>query len=1001
MRILLFLIVLMLAAQAQFPLRLDPALPLGRDVLNEGFQFSPDGDDIIFLSNRNNFNQLELFRVAATGGPVTRISQNLVAGGNVRSAGLQFSPNGEQVVYLADQRLNSTEELFVTTRLGGMTRRLNPDPVFGGNVSAEGIQFSPDSTQVLYRSDHLQNEAFSLFLAQTNNNVVQQINPTLLANRDVSATGFQFSPDGARVLFHGDIRADQVFEIFSVSTNAPQTSIRLSGNLVAGGDVLLEGLQFTPDSSRVIYAANQRQLNVVELFSTPANANIPVRLSGNLVAGGNVIPQSVQVSPDGQHVFYLADQRIDNSFELFMARTDGSGSSILLSGNVGRVDLEGLQWSPDSRFVLFFGRPNGINAPAVPYLTSLADSQVQLLLNPQQGSNGDGLIQRDTIQFAGDSSRLYYLANLVLPSRQELLTAQVQPGGNALAIILNPILPPGGNVLEFQLQSSPQGERVVYLADQLTNDSFELFSTSVAGGPTVRLNSPPAQGSDVFAFRISEDSQRVLYLADAAVNDQLELFISRVETRWIGPDGDWLEDNRWINSFRPRDGATTAIHDGPTTMTVSLPVVAGELELGTPLTNAADASGLRFTGGGSLTLGNGLLLQGNSRISGDGSLLSPGNDFSFPPLTTIAVAAGESLALVSQTAANLGSIEVLGTPDARAGFSSSGVFLNTFNSGNITAQSGTLTFSNGIQNEGRLTFLSGENEILGPVTNLASGLISVAGGSQLSLVDNYQGAGVAGPGSVLVRAEVRPLSSNTDLAFGGNLALEETSRLTLIAALGTTTQSLAVTNELVLGGELVVTLAPTYSPSLGDSIDLFDAAVATGDFERVTLPNLPAGLFWDTSALATTGVLGVVANPVSYADFAQSFGLTSPFDGDEDGDGIANSLEHLFGLNPVEQDPAPSSLTLDRDAAGNRILISALLNFPGGRDTLAVIEVTSNLSDATSWTPLAVRTNGVWSNAPPVLVGPASGGVAEVSLSEVIVPGQPRFYRLRATQVTP
>ena len=67
------------------------------------------------------------------------------------------------------------------------------------------------------------------------------------------------------------------------------------------------------------------------------------------------------------------------------------------------------------------------------------------------------------------------------------------------------------------------------------------------------------------------------------------------------------------------------------------------------------------------------------------------------------------------------------------------------------------------------------------------------------------------------------------------------------------------------GGTLDIDL--NYSPSAGDSFDLFDFASTTG-FWIVDLSELAGGLAWDDNSLLTSGVLSVVA--LADADFNNS-----------------------------------------------------------------------------------------------------------------------------------
>ena len=94
--------------------------------------------------------------------------------------------------------------------------------------------------------------------------------------------------------------------------------------------------------------------------------------------------------------------------------------------------------------------------------------------------------------------------------------------------VLNGPLPAGGSIIDFEV--SPDGARVVYVADQNAGGVFELFSVPIGGGTPTRLNGPLVAGGDVqFGFVVSPDSSRVVYQADEDVDDDFELF----RCRWL------------------------------------------------------------------------------------------------------------------------------------------------------------------------------------------------------------------------------------------------------------------------------------------------------------------------------------------------------------------------------------------------------------------------------------------------------------------------------------
>ena len=89
--------------------------------------------------------------------------------------------------------------------------------------------------------------------------------------------------------------------------------IKLNDPLVTNGYVI--DFQISPDSSRLVYLANQDTEGVSELYSVPLAGGTVTKLNDPLVTNVNLIRG--QISPDSSRVVYLADQDTDGVYELY------------------------------------------------------------------------------------------------------------------------------------------------------------------------------------------------------------------------------------------------------------------------------------------------------------------------------------------------------------------------------------------------------------------------------------------------------------------------------------------------------------------------------------------------------------------------------------------------------------------------------------------------------------------------------------------------------------
>jgi Tol biopolymer transport system component len=451
-----------------------------------------------------------------------RLNGPLVAGGDVSEVGLQFSSDGSRVLYHADQTTDNVFEIFSVPSTGGTAVKLNGPLGAGGRVFSASLKFSPDGTRVLYQADQTTGTGHEVFSVPSAGGTAVKLNGPLVAGGSVDGAGLQFSPDGSRVLYWARQATNDVFEIFSVPSGGG-TAVRLNGPLVAGGDVLVgagavstSGLQFSADGSRVLYRADQTTDGVDEIFSVPSTGGTAVKLNGPLVAGGDVTFS--RFSPDGSRVLYRADQTSDEVFEIFSVPTSG-GTAVKLNGPLlAGGDVISQQFSPDGSRVLYRADQTSDEVFEIFSVPSAGGTAVRL--------NGplvaDGNVSGLGLQFSPDGSRVLYLADQTTNNMFELFSV---PSTGGTAVKLNG--PVATGVSDEGLQFSPDGSRVIYLADQTTVNVSEVFSVPSAGGTPVKLNGPLVAGGDAsgLSLQFSPDGSRVLYLADQNTDEVDEVFI--------------------------------------------------------------------------------------------------------------------------------------------------------------------------------------------------------------------------------------------------------------------------------------------------------------------------------------------------------------------------------------------------------------------------------------------------------------------------------------------
>ncbi len=160
----------------------------GTGVINESPVYSPDGRNILFSSNQTG--DFELFLMSHNGlNPVNLTNNN--TGVDQEAV---FSPDGKQIVFISnrlDSNPGSDFEIFLIDRDGGNLKQLTTNSTHERNPS-----FSPDGTRILFSSGPAGNR--ELFLMNTDGTGL----PLQLTNNvNIDDHDPIFSPDGKQILF--------------------------------------------------------------------------------------------------------------------------------------------------------------------------------------------------------------------------------------------------------------------------------------------------------------------------------------------------------------------------------------------------------------------------------------------------------------------------------------------------------------------------------------------------------------------------------------------------------------------------------------------------------------------------------------------------------------------------------------------------------------------------------------------------------------------------------
>ena len=373
--------------------------------------WSPDGSSLAYVAEATPGSP-ELFVATADGATSLQISGPQVAGGFVGKS--LWSPDGVRLAYLASQVTAGLTELFVGREDGAGNFKVSVPLQNGDSIIA--AVWSPDSANIAYLITRNNSSASQLYIANVDASNNTAIFPAAISF-GIDINSMRWSPDGSRFAYVADLDQPDALEAYTVLPDGTGHS-KISGNLVVGGSVT--DLGWAPDGSRLLYRADQNIDEEFELYSVLPDGSDLRPVSGSLVSGGTVLRGDLVAawSPDASRVTYAADQDVLDEIEAFVSSPDGSTNSRISNLNAtGGGALQPI-WSPGGAMLAYVAAEGGEF-----YATTVGpDGSVAFRISGTE--TGDNLLT--DLAWSADANRLAYRVR----SGDEVNFYTVRPDGS-------------------------------------------------------------------------------------------------------------------------------------------------------------------------------------------------------------------------------------------------------------------------------------------------------------------------------------------------------------------------------------------------------------------------------------------------------------------------------------------------------------------------------------------------------------------------------------------
>ena len=342
-----------------------------------------------------------------------------------------------------------------------------------------------------------------------------QISSGLTGNERVSAR-FNMSDDGTRIYYSvADLFGDK--KLFLTAPDDPENSILLN-NSMDTADQLVSFAGEDPTGERAFFQIGEILFDPIDFYSVDFEG------SNEQLLIDDIAPGRVHRAPRLTR---------DRDWFHFLQAT---------GGDFGEIGLYGMETGGDQntfRFDVQLTNEFGIDLIAqetetgghIVYQTSTGNiysvepsTRMPVLLN-EKSVEPFFVFFNKALELSSTGDRLVYRARDTSDNTLNIYSTLID--GSSSSTKLNSLLPSNGEVADFQI--TPDGSRVIYIAQHQGSTAREVFSVPIAGGAPVKLNEALTAGGNVTRFQLGHTGTLMVYQGEHVSVSSVEHYSVNLE----------------------------------------------------------------------------------------------------------------------------------------------------------------------------------------------------------------------------------------------------------------------------------------------------------------------------------------------------------------------------------------------------------------------------------------------------------------------------------------